>query len=477
MSMPIDRKSLGRLAALLAATASLAGCAVGPDYVRPRAELPASFRNAPSTAPEADLATWWRGFGDALLDRIVEQTLAENLDLAQALARVEQARAATGIARAALLPSGQLSASSAVAHQSAETPLGQIQQAFGAGRNGELHEADIGASWELDLFGGLRRGREAALADYQAADAGAAAARVAVVAEAADTYVLIRALQARLAVAREAADARRRLLGLAQLQFSRGLIAEAQLHQAESAASATEAQVPQLESALEQATNALEVLMGAPSGSWHARLAAPAEVPAAPAIATAEGPASLLRRRPDVIVAERRLAAANARIGTAIAEYYPHFSLSALFGFASTSSASLLGSGAAQAQGVAGVRWRLFDFGRVDAEVAAARGRYAEALAAYRLALLQATADVENAFTDLAKRQEQARLQASGEESLEHARQSALRAHAEGAVSMVEVLDADLRLLRARDDRIAAQSDTARAAVASFRALGGGWRE
>lgn len=469
-----------RFTTMFAAGIVLGGCAVGPDYAPPHPQMAASFRATaslpPAAAPAADLASWWRAFDDPMLDKVVNQALAENLDLAQAVARVRQARAAAGIARAALLPSGEFNASAATAHQSVETPTGRIQQALGVNRDGNLYDADAGASWEADVFGGLRRGQQAALADYQAADAGAAAARVAVVAEAADTYILLRTLQARLAIAREQAETQRQLLGLARLQYARGILAKVGLHEAESACTTVEAQVPTLESALESATNALEVLMGVTPGSWHAPLAAPSPIPAPPAIASADGPASLLRRRPDIIVAERRLAAANARIGTALAEYYPHFSISALLGFSSTSAASMFGSGAAQAQAIAGVRWRLFDFGRVDSEVAAARGRHAEALAAYRQTVLQATADVENAFTSLAKSQAQTQLLQSSEDSLDRRRQSVRTAQARGVVSRVDVLQSTGRLLQARDARVSAQSDAVRAAIASFRALGGGWQ-
>lgn len=478
--MPALQARTMRLTAMVATSIALSGCAVGPDYAAPHPMLPANFRAAatlPSAPePQADLATWWRGFGDAMLDKVVDQALAENLDLAQAVARVRQARAAAGVARAALLPSGELNASAATAHQSTETPTGRIQQAFGVSRDGNLYEADAGASWEADVFGGLRRGQQAAMADYQAADAGTAAARVAVVAEAADTYVLLRTLQARLAIAHEQADTQRQLLDLARLQYSRGILSEADLRDVESASAGADAQVPVLESALETATNALEVLMGVAPGSWHEVLAAPAPIPAPPAIAEADGPASLLRRRPDIIVAERKLAAANARIGVAIAEYYPHFSISALLGFSGTSAASLFTGGAMQAQAIAGVRWRLFDFGRVDGEVAAARGRYAEALAAYRETVLQATADVENAFTALAKNQVREQLLQSGEDSLGRQQQSVRMAQARGAASRIDVLQSSSRVLQARDARVGAQSDAARAAISSFRALGGGWQ-
>ncbi|MEJ0036574.1 MAG: efflux transporter outer membrane subunit [Gammaproteobacteria bacterium] len=477
--MPSLQARSTRLTVMLTASIVFSGCAVGPNYAPPHPQMAASFRataGLPSaTAPQADLASWWRAFGDPMLEKVVEQALAENLDLAQAVARVREARAAAGIARAALLPSGELNASAATAHQSVETPTGRIEQAFGIDRNGNLYEADAGASWEVDVFGGLRRGQQGAFADYQAADAGAAAARVAVVAEAADNYILLRTLQARLAIAREQAETQRQLLDLAHLRHARGILAEAGLHESESASTSVEAQVPALESALELATNALEVLMGVMPGSWHTALAAPSAIPAPPAIVSAVGPASLLRRRPDIIVAERKLAAANARIGAAMAEYYPRFSISALLGFSSTSAESLLGGGARQAQAIAGVRWRLFDFGRVDSEVGAARGRYAEVLAAYRQTVLQATADVENAFTSLTKSQEQSRLLQSSEDSLDGQRRSVRIALARGAASRVDVLQSTGRLLQVRDARVTAQSDAARAAIASFRALGGGW--
>jgi outer membrane protein TolC len=175
-------------------------------------------------------------------------------------------------------------------------------------------------------------------------------------------------------------------------------------------------------------------------------------------------------------VAERRLAAANARIGVAISEYYPKFSLGALLGSATTiSSGNLFTSGASQALGVLGLRWRLFDFGRVDAQIAAARGQEAEALAAYRLAVLRATEDVENAFSALVKREAQVGILTQGESSFARARENSDAAYRGGVVSLIEVLDADSNLLQVRDAKAQAQTEAARAGIASFRALGGGW--
>jgi outer membrane protein TolC len=189
-------------------------------------------------------------------------------------------------------------------------------------------------------------------------------------------------------------------------------------------------------------------------------------------------PADLLQRRPDLIVAERQLAAANARVGEAMAEYYPKFSLSALIGSATAiSSGNLFSSGANQMAGVLGLRWRLFDFGRIDAQLNLARGRDAEALAAYRQAVLRATEDVENAFSALVKRDEQATTLTRGETSLARARESSFVAYQRGTTSLIDVLHADETLLQTADARAQAQTESARAAIAAFKALGGGWAE
>ena len=171
------------------------------------------------------------------------------------------------------------------------------------------------------------------------------------------------------------------------------------------------------------------------------------------------------------------MAAANARIGAAIAEYYPKLSLSGLIGSAtSVSSGNLFGNAASQAAGVLGLRWRLFDFGRIDAQIELAEGREAELLAAYRLAVLRAAEDVENAFSALVKREQQAGALAQGVDSLGRAREASFAAYQKGIVSLIEVLQADENLLRAADARAQAQTESARAAVAAFKALGGGWQ-
>ncbi|CAB3966000.1 RND transporter [Burkholderia aenigmatica] len=302
------------VAAALAAFLST-GCAVGPDYVRPDIAMPQRFQGQSAVeqrhaAAEAELATWWTGFGDPQLTRFVTLALAQNLDLAQAAARVAQARAGLGAANAALLPSGNVTGQAARVYQSVETPLGRVLNSTpGFDRHGNDYEADFNASWELDVFGGLRRGREAALADYQASEAAAVASRLAVAAQTADLYITIRGLQGRLKVARHQVQTEQDLLSTINLLYGKGLAAELQVRQAEGALAQVRATVPVFEAALDAAMNALDVMLGSPPGTYRAELLDGGDVPAAPRIAATGTPGELLRRRPDLIVAERRLAA------------------------------------------------------------------------------------------------------------------------------------------------------------------------
>lgn len=469
-------------AATLMASLAVAGCAVGPAYTRPGAPMPGQFlgQAAVERRPEAgraDLAEWWAAFDDAQLARLVKIALAQNLDLAQAAARVTQARAALGLANAALLPSGNVGAQAARAYQSAETPLGRVLNANpNFDRSGSSYEANASAGWELDVFGGLRRGKEVAQAEYQASEAGAVAVRLVVAAQTADVYVSIRGLQARLAIARRQVETEQELLAKVKLLYGKGLAAEMQVHQVEGTLAQVRASIPVLQTGLTTAMNALDVLLGSVPGTYTAALA-DGGIPAAPKIGAAGSPAELLQRRPDLIAAERRLAASNARIGVAVAEYYPKFSLSGLIGSAtSVSGGNLFTSGASQAAGVLGLRWRLFDFGRIDAQIAQARGQEAELLAAYRLAALRATEDVENAFSALVNREAQVNELTQGVQALTRARAAAFAAYQKGALSLIEVLQADDSLLRASDACVQAEAETARAAIASFKALGGGWQ-
>jgi NodT family efflux transporter outer membrane factor (OMF) lipoprotein len=474
------------VAASLAFAAALSGCAVGPDYVKPAAGL-TSFHNHVQSSTEQvataapPLDTWWTGFDDPMLVTVVQRALAQNLDLAAAFARVQQARAVAAGQGAELLPTIDFDTSASAQHQSLMSPVGSIAKTFpGYSRDQREYTVGPAASWEIDLAGGLRRNAAAARSEAQAAQADQLGTRITVAADAADAYLQIRGFQARLAVAQDQIDTDTHLLELVQVRRRVGAADEREVAQAQALLQQARATVPTLRAALEAQLNRLDVLMGAQPGTYAQELAVgganPAGViPGIPRIDDNTQPLDVLRRRPDVIAAERRLAASNERIGAAISDYYPKISLSGALGFDSGNTSHLFTAGAFQPIGSGALRWRLFDFGKVDAEVKQARGANAEALAEYRQAVLNAAEDVENAFMSLA--QTDARRQELQDEvsALVRARDLSERSYKSGAITLTDVLDADRQLLSARDDLDSTRADAARAAVSVFRALGGGW--
>jgi outer membrane protein TolC len=218
------------------------------------------------------------------------------------------------------------------------------------------------------------------------------------------------------------------------------------------------------------------VLMGAQPGAYAFELKAAGDIPAIPKIGGIDDASGLLRRRPDIIAAERRLAASNARIGQAIAEYYPKISFSALLGNEAVNPGDLFRDRGFQPSAVAGLRWRLFDFGRVDAEVKQAKGANAEALSQYRVSVLLAAEDVEDSFSALAQSQARQGEVLSEISALQRVRDRSQESYQAGVIGLTDVLDADRQLLVARDDLALSRESAARAAVGSFRALGGGWQ-
>jgi NodT family efflux transporter outer membrane factor (OMF) lipoprotein len=477
-----NRIAAGKRICTTAIAAFLAsGCAVGPTYRQPDSAVASSFSGQSelsarkTLAPAPELDQWWLGFEDPTLVAIVNRALAENLDLAVAMARVDQARALAKASGAARLPKVSLDGQSLYQHQSLKSPEGEIASALpGYDRNQTLNTLGVGASWEADLAGSLRRSQEAAVDELQVAEAARTGVRISVAAEAADAYFRIRGAQRRIEVAEEQIHTQEDLLRLVQDRFAGGLGTNRETAQAQALLLEARTTTPPLRTELAQQLNRLDVLMAAQPNTYAKALTGDNSDYKVPAITSEISPTELLRRRPDVIAAERRLAASNARIGVAIAEYYPKVSLAGLLGFESLNGA-LFSSAAFQPQALLGLHWRLFDFGRVDAEVNQAKGVYAQALAEYRHAMLRATEEVENAIVTLTQLElQRADLE---KEITAHrvARDAAQDAYEGGAVSLIEVLDEDRQLLSARDQLALLDANNARAAVATFRALGGGW--
>jgi len=454
---------------------------VGPNYVKPASSLTPFHNKVEVSAARAALApavldNWWTGFNDPMLVTVVQRALDQNLDLAAAYARVQQARAVAKGAGAQLLPTLDVRAGASANRSSLRSPsVGLLSEQPGFKRNYEDYSVGPSASWEIDLFGGLRRGARAASEEESAAEADRAGTRITVVADAADAYLQIRGYQARLSVAIDQVNNDEHLLKLVHDRYSAGSGNGQEIAEAEALLRQARASVPVLRIGLESQLNRLDILMGAQPGTYAQELGIAQAIPAIPAIPTDSAPTDMLRRRPDIIAAERRLAASNERIGAAISDYYPKISLSGALGFDSINASNLFTRSAFAATGGGLIRWRLFDFGKVDAEVRQARGANAEALAVYRQTVLRAAEDVENALMTLSQtriRVEEVQAQVA---ALTRARDLAQQSYKAGSIPLTDVINADQQLLVARDVLDTERAGSGRSAVAVFRALGGGW--
>ena len=457
------------------ATLLLAACAGAGPYHAPDLPLAPAW-----SAANADLrgasAAWWHDFGDGPLDRLIAAGLADNTDIAAALARLDQARAAAGGAHAARLPAGQTQATVARQRQSIDSGLGRLVP-YVPGLSRVQSQGDIGisASWDIDFAGGLADQDHAARADAAAAQAGLAATRLAIAAEIADAYFgwrSARADQALLQHQRDLIDQQLRLVGARQ---KRGDAARRDGDEASAALAAIDAVLPNADAAVILARHRLAILIGRPAESNMPELdgiAAAAPLPRASEPA-AGAPADLLRHRPDLVLAEARLRASHARIGTALSEYWPKFNLSALFGFSSNDLSLLGGNSANVITGAVGLRWRLFDFGRINAEVAGARGAEREALAAYRGNVLAAGGEVENAFVTLAAAQRTLAARETADATAERLLAQVRARQRAGDASRIELAAAESRRIDSARALLAAHADIASALVACHRALGG----
>lgn len=458
---------------------TLQACTVGPDYARPDLKLvPFHARSEASAglAATPSLDAWWTGFDDPMLLEVVERALDQNLDLAASLARVEQARAVAKGTGANLLPTVDFNGS-ATAHRlsrnAGENAL--LTQVPGFQRNIENYAIGPSASWEIDLFGGLTRGARAAGAEALATEADGVAVRVTVAADAADAYLQIRGYQSRLAVALDQVANDEHLVRIVADRRKAGAATGREVAQADAVLHQARASVPPLRIGLEAQLNRLDVLMGAQPGTYAQKLGEVRALPSVPGIPAGAEPTDMLRRRPDIIAAERRLSASSERIGVAMSDYYPKISLSGALGFHSLGTGNLFKGGSLEARGGGLIRWRLFDFGKVDAEVRQARGANAEALAVYRQAVLRAAEDVENALTAFSQTQFRVRYLAAQVEALTVSRDLSEKAYRAGSIPLTDVLNANKDLLVARDQLDSERVAIARSAVAVFRAFGGGW--
>jgi len=478
------RVTMRRPLLLVTALVLLGGCMVGPDYRRPSVPVPDRWRAAgpPAAAPAqpTDLGGWWHAFGDPTLDALVDQALAGNLDLKTVAARVREARATRVISASGLFPSIGTSASYERTRPfSKHSQVGSLLPDNQAEVN--LFQGDFDASWELDVFGGIRRGVEAADADVAAAEDDERDVRVTLLAEVARDYVEIRSLERRIAIAAENIDSQRSSVALTEDRFRTGLASELDVRQARSLLATTESAVPVLESQREQTLHALSVLVGREPNALQDDLARPAPIPgaAAPdalAVRIPVGlPSDLLRRRPDVRRAERQVAAATARIGVATADLFPKVSLTGLAGLESVSTGDLFTGGSRYFTAGPTISWSIFEGGRLRANIAVQDARADQALHGYVKAVLTALEDVEDSLVAYGKERNRhvALVSAAGENRRSVVLARDLYVH--GLGTYLAVLDAERAQYASEDTLVQGDEALALDLVATYKALGGGW--
>lgn len=471
-----------RTLALGVAAALLSACAVGPDYVRPTLATPDQFARAGETAavanaaaadtaaPEADVE-FWRGFNDPMLTQLVEDALSANHDLRIALSRYDRANALLRGAKFDRFPTLTASADAQDARSSAD----QLPNVPQSGRDNESYSAGVNATWELDLWGRVRRNVESQRADTWATAADLQAMQVTIVGEVAGGYVDLRGLQERLRVARENADNQRETLRLVDARFSAGRGTEFDTSRARAQLEATLSRVPALEAQVAVAMHRLAVLTGRTPDALIAQLEPQQLLPALPARLDAGTPGDLLRRRPDVAAAEHRLHAATARIGVATADLFPRFTLGGLIGSQAIDSSALFERASETRLVALGIDWSFLDIGRVRARIAASDADAAGELARYQQTVLLALEDTENALVRYGRaRIEDGHLERAAQDSAKAAQLARVRYEA-GAADLFEVLDAERTQLQAQDAFADGRTRSVTGAVALYKALAGGW--
>ena len=466
-----------KLPLAIALAIALSACAVGPDFVKP--SLPVPDRFAQATVPSAEAthsvsdAQFWRRFDDPLLSRLVDQALSSNHDLRIALSRYDHANALLRNAKLDRFPTVTAGATASDALASSDQAPGLAR----GDRRDNSYDAGIAASWELDLFGRVRRGIEAQRAEAWATASDLDAAQVAVVGELATSYFQLRGLQERLRVARRNADNQQDTLRLVQARLDAGRGTEFDTSRARAQLEATLSRIPALQSATAVQMHRIAVLTGQAPEALIADLQQPSVLPSLPGEIDAGTPGDLLRRRPDVIAAEHRLHATTARIGVATADLFPRFTLGGLLGTQAGSSGALFQRDSETHLVALGIDWSFLDIGRVRARIAASNADAAGDLARYQQAVLLALEDAENALVRYDRtREEDAHLERAALDGARAAQLARIRFQA-GAADLFEVLDAERTQLQAQDAFADARARSVSSAVGVYRAMAGGWPE
>ena len=452
-----------RLLPLLACT-SLVAC-LGEPYQRPEMEVPAGFRISVEQTPQADDRQWWQGFGDTVLDGLVEEALRSNEDLRIAAARVDEFHGAMMQVRAGLVPgvgysvqSGQQQPSRAVPPGSDAT-VNSVSGGFTAG-------------WEIDVWGRIRNLTAASVADWQASEADRRAAVLSVVGATVTGYLVLLSLDEQLATAHSTLESRAKALAVFEKRHKGGVVSGVEVAQAQSAYEVAAASIPLLEQQIEQQENALSVLLGrTPGPIQRGRKLEQLGTPAIPAGL----PSDVLTWRPDVVAAEQQLVAANARVSAARALYFPTISLTGFLGSASTSLGELFSSGTDTWNYVGAAAGPIFQGGANVGANQVADARKAQLVANYRNVVRRAFADVDDALVATVKTTERTKAQEAQVDALIRYSTLSRKRYDGGYTSYLEVLDAETSLFNAELLSSQGERDRLLAHVDLYRALGGGW--
>ncbi|MBV9725561.1 MAG: efflux transporter outer membrane subunit [Gammaproteobacteria bacterium] len=460
------------LIALATLAAALAGCAVGPNYVKPSTSVAPQFAGAtqPGYSSADAQERFWTQFGDPTLDRLIDESLVANHDLRIALAHLVEARADRRHSQFDLAPTVTASGG----YTKERFPA--VSSPTGATFTQQFYDAGFDAFWELDFFGGIRRNIEAQSAQVEGAEAGLHDAQVSVSAEVARTYFELRGEQARFAVAWRNVENQRATLQLTQARLEAGRSTELDTARAQAQLSATLSTIGPLEAAIARSIHRLGVLTGQQPGALRELLAPAGELPSLPQLTAVGDPAGLLRRRPDIRIAERQLASRTALVGAAIADLFPKVTFTGTFSYAATTPGQLGTSGSRGYSIAPGITWAAFDLGRVRAEVAGSRARADAALATYEQSVLRALEETENALVTHARTRDSLGDAAAAAAASQTAARIARTRYEGGMVDFLDVLDAE-RTQLADEDRLAqSRTDAATSLVAVYKALGGGWQ-
>ncbi len=461
----------GILAFVLAMTA---GCVtVGPDYRPPDLSAPATWNNearkgngiAENGAQTSD--TWWNTLNDATLSSLMERAVAGNLDLKKARARVREARAQRGVARAGYFPTLGATGSATRSRSSEET---------GTGETGVLYSAGFDAAWELDVFGGVRRSVESADATLQATQESLHDVLVTLLAEVALNYTEVRTWQARIAAAEANLKAQEETFQLTSWRQQAGLSDDLAVRQARYNLENTRSQLPALRTGLEEAQNRIAVLLGEQPGKVHGELSEPKPVPVCSAGIALGVPAEALRNRPDVRKAERELAAQTAKIGVATADLYPKFRLNGAIGVDSTLIGRLFTSGTYSWSFGPQITWTIFDGGAIRRNIEAQTALQEQYRIAYEAAVLGALEEAENAIRAYAEEQIRRTSLIEATRAAEEAARLAKFKYQAGLTDFSTVLDAERSLLTFQDSLAQSEGAITSNLVKLYKALGGGWK-